>query len=55
MFSIRRRNWMRAGLTMLAALLISMIVLNIARSEELERSNTRISAMYQKAFYETAS
>lgn len=53
MFSIRRRNWMRAGLTMLAALLISMIVLNIARSEELERSNTRISAMYQKAFYET--
>ena len=33
MDKLRKRNWMRAGLATLSALLVSMIVLNIARSE----------------------
>lgn len=53
MEKIRRRNWMRTGLVTLSALLASMIVLNIARSEQLESAEARINAVYQKAFYET--
>ena len=53
MDKLRKRNWMRAGLATLSALLVSMIVLNIARSEELESALTRINAVYEKAFYET--
>ena len=50
---LRKRNWMRAGLTALSVLLASMVILNIARSEELESARTRINAVYEKAFYET--
>lgn len=53
MESLKERNWPRAVSAMLAALLASMVVLNIARSEQLEAAQTRISAVYQKAFYET--
>lgn len=50
---LKNRNWMRAAITILSALLASMVVLNIARSEELAAVQTRISAVYEKAFYET--
>lgn len=50
---ILKRNMLRAVCAMLAALLASMIVLNIARSEQLTQAQTQISAVYQKAFYET--
>lgn len=53
MLHISKRNWLRALCVMLASLLASMIILNIARSEELETANLRINAVYQKAFYET--
>lgn len=45
-----RLRWLCA---VLAALLISMVILNCARSEQLDAANSRISAVYQKAFYET--
>ncbi len=48
-----KRNWLRAAVAALSALLACMVVLNIARSEELQSARTRISAVYQKAFYET--
>jgi len=48
-----KRNWLRAAVAALSALLACMVVLNIARSEELQAARTRISAVYQKAFYET--
>ena len=53
MDNLRKRNWMRTGLAALSALLASMVILNIARSEELESARTRINAVYEKAFYET--
>ena len=53
MESLKKRNWPRAISTMLAALLVSMVVLNFARSEQLDQAQTRINAVYQKAFYET--
>lgn len=48
-----KRNWMRAAVAALAALLSCMIILNIAKSEELTAAKMRISAVYEKAFYET--
>ena len=53
MKGIAKRNWTRAALVALSALLASMIILNIARSEELVAAQTRIGAVYEKAFYET--
>lgn len=53
MENIKTRNWLRAACAMLAALLVPLLVLNFARSEELEDAKSRISAVYQKAFYET--
>ena len=53
MKSILNRNWTRTALLALSLLLLSMVILNIARSEELEAARTRISAVYAKAFYET--
>lgn len=53
MEKLKKRNWMRTALVILSALLASMIILNIAKSEELVSAQTRISAVYQKAFYET--
>ena len=53
MGNLKKRNWMRAAIVMLSALLASMVILNIAKSEELATAQTRISAVYQKAFYET--
>lgn len=47
------RNWLQAVCGMLSALLISLLVLNYARSEALSEANNRIGAIYQKAFYET--
>ena len=48
-----KRNWMRAAVAVLSALLICMTILNIAKSEELTAAKLRISAVYEKAFYET--
>ena len=53
MESLKKRNWPRAICAMLAVLLVSMLALNFARSEQLEQAQTRINAVYQKAFYET--
>ncbi len=53
MDKISRRNWMRAALVALSALLVSMVVMNIARSEQLVDAQSRINAVYEKAFYET--
>lgn len=53
MEEIRNRSWLRSACAILAALLLSMIVLNYARSEALTEANARIRAVYQKAFYET--
>ena len=53
MENIRKRNWLRSICAMLAALLVSMVILNFARSEQLDIANTRLRATYQKAFYET--
>ena len=53
MRSMTNRNGLRAAAAILAALLVCMIVLNIARSEELEAARLRINAVYEKAFYET--
>ena len=50
---IMKRNWMRTAVLALSILLVCMVVLNIARSEELSAAETRISAVYEKAFYET--
>lgn len=46
-------KWLPAAVTALSILLICMLVLNFARSEELSAAKDRISAVYQKAFYET--
>lgn len=48
-----KRNWLRATCAMLAALALCMGVLSIARTQQLARANSRIGAVYQKAFYET--
>lgn len=48
-----RKNYLRTACAILAALLISMIVLNIASSEALTEANRRIGSVYQKAFYES--
>jgi len=53
MEAIRKWNALRSACAVLAALLFSMVVLNFARSEQLAAANTRISAVYQKALYET--
>ena len=53
MENIRNRAWLRTAVTALSILLICMLVLNFARSEELSAARDRISAVYQKAFYET--
>ena len=53
MESLKKRNWPRVICAMLAVLLVSMLALNFARSEQLEQAQTRINAVYQKAFYET--
>lgn len=53
MQSIAKRSWLRSACAMLAALLVSMVILNFARSEQLQNANTRLAATYQKAFYET--
>lgn len=53
MNKIMGRNWMRTALLALSILLLCMVVLNIARSEELSAAETRINAVYEKAFYET--
>lgn len=53
MKAIRNRNWTRTAILALALLLTSMVVLNIARSEELNEAQARIDAVYAKAFYET--
>lgn len=45
-----RLRWLCAAL---AALLAAMLVMNFARSEQLDAANDRLSAVYQKAFYET--
>ena len=50
---LMKRNWMRTAVLALSMLLVCMVVLNIARSEELSAAETRISAVYEKAFYET--
>ena len=47
-----KKNWLRTACAILAALLVSMVVLNIASSEALTAANNRISAVHQKAFYE---
>ena len=53
MNKLMKRNWMRTAVMALSMLLVSMVILNIARSEELNAAETRISAVYEKAFYET--
>lgn len=53
MEKLKGRNWSRAGMAMLAVLLVSMLILNYARSEQLTTAQTRINAVYEKAFYET--
>ena len=53
MEELRRRNVLRAGCAVLAALLLSMVVWDSGRSEQLAAANTRISAVYQKALYES--
>ena len=53
MDSFKTHSRLRTACAILAALLASMVILNIARSEQLEAANSRISAVYQKAFYET--
>ena len=53
MNKIMSRNWMRTAVMALSILLLCMVILNIARSEELNAVETRINAVYEKAFYET--
>ena len=43
----------KAAIAALAALAAAFAAVSIARSEQLNRANAQISAMYQKAFYET--
>ena len=45
MESLKKRNWPRAICAMLAVLLVSMLALNFARSEQLEQAQTRINAV----------
>lgn len=44
---------MKSAIAILGVLLVCMVILNIAHSEELSTARIRISAVYQKAFYET--
>lgn len=53
MLKIQSRNWLRAVCAMLAALVVGLLALNYARSEQLRAAENRISAVYEKAFYET--
>ena len=53
MLKIHNHNWTKSLCAMLAALLVSLLVLNYARSEQLRDAENRISAVYEKAFYET--
>ena len=53
MEEIRKRNSLRIVCALLSALLLSMVVFDSGRSEQLAAANTRISAVYQKALYET--
>lgn len=50
-----RKNWLKTLCAVLAVLLACMIVLNITGSGALADANRRISAVYQKAFYESCS
>ncbi len=50
---LEKRSWLRSACAILAALAICMGVLAIARTQQLAQANSRISAVYQKAFYET--
>ena len=53
MDDIRDRDWLRAGLVMLAMLLAAISVFAVAQARELASANARIDAVAQKAFYET--
>ena len=53
MDKITNRSWLRIAVAALSALLACMLVLNHARSEALSAARDRITAVYQKAFYET--
>jgi len=53
MDKIRNTNWAKALITALGILLAAMIALNVQRTNALADANMRISAVYQKAFYET--
>ena len=51
--TIRSRDWSRSAIAMLAALLVAAVVLIIARTGAATSAQTRVDAIYQKAFYET--
>lgn len=53
MHKINKRSLLRTAVAALSALLVCMLVLNTARSQELAAARSRIGAVYQKAFYET--
>ena len=53
MEEIRKRNTLRWVCAALTALLLSMVILDSGRTEQLSAANTRVSAVYQKALYET--
>lgn len=46
------RSALRSAAAAMGALLICMVIMNFARSEELAEARTKINAVYQKAFYE---
>ncbi len=48
-----RGRLIKWAIAALAALTAALAVVSIARSEQLDRANAQISAVYQKAFYET--
>lgn len=48
-----RRDWTRTLAAVMTALTVCLLVMNQARSAELEAANARVSAAMQKAFYET--
>ena len=50
-----KKNWLKTLCAVLAVLLICMIVLNVSSSGALADANRRISAVYQKAFYESCT
>lgn len=48
-----RNRTVKTAIAALAALTAALAAVSIARSEQLDRANAQISAVYQKAFYET--